>query len=1002
MRKLVLMYVGVFGFASSSIAQTPSSQSNNAVLVETVEAQPGKLIIPFKKFVYPNGLTLIVSEDHSDPVVHLNVTYHVGSARETRGKSGFAHFFEHMLFQGSKHIADEEHFKIIKQYGGDVNGNTTRDRTVYIETFPSNFTETALWMEADRMGFFLEAFTKKKFENQRSTVKNEKDERYNVPYGFLMEVKDQELYPKEHPYSWSTIGYVDDLDRADSSDLRNFFLRWYGPNNAAIILVGDVNTNEVVEWVGKYFGGIEKGPEVKKQLVSRVSLKENKYATYTDPNAFVPLVYQTFVGVPVSHPDEAALDMLSYLMGGTRSSILYKKFMDPEWALGASATNNPLSSINHELAGEFSFAIQGYPWSDVPQLQKMLAQAIDSFGIVGFTDDDLARAKSNILGGFSNGLEDVSNKANLISNFWYLDVKNASGKTLNLQDEYDRYNNVTKADIIRVYNTYVKGKNSSTVIIMPDESSSEEQGNESKRKYVSVNPNADYKAGKLVESEYSSLKVRAVSDNFDRSKRPEVKEFKNTTIPTIEKQKLSNGLELWSTYFNETPRVIVSMSIEGGQLLEDGKSVPFGTAELTADMMNFGTASKTPAELEKEFEKLGSSVSFNGGSTSTNITLSCEASKLDATIALLQEMLITPRWDESEFKKHKKRVKQDAQNSLRNRSAGANNAWRKVLYGDNIFGRTETEADYDKVSLDICKKYYNNYVPNLTKVIAIGPFTQQQFKEKFAFLESWKSNEAIKPALPVIAASVLTPQLFGVDYPDADQTDLYIGFKSMPYDATGNFFKSSIMNFALAGNFNSRLNLDIREDKGWTYGIRGGFSPAYKSLEGSYSISAGVLKRATDSAVVEVINHILTYKNTGMTEDEFKFTKSALLASEALGYESIGQKAGYLANLAIRGLDEKVANERTQIIQNITLKEINELAATQFKTNQLMVVAAGDLEVIQPKLEALGMGKMQVLGKDGSGKIKYLKAGTTQLPIKQNATSGKPYNQPHLAPNPSK
>src|SRR6056300_1350821 len=207
---------------------------SQATLIEKVEAQEGKLVIPYEKYLLSNGLTLIVSEDHSDPVTHINVTYHVGSARETPGKSGFAHFFEHMLFQGSKHVADEEHFKIIKEYGGEVNGNTTRDRTVYVETFPSNFTETALWMEADRMGFFLEGFTNKKFENQRSTVKNEKDQRYGVPYGFLMEVKDQQLYEMSrgkndpiHPYSWSTIGFVDDLNRADSNDLRNFFLRWY-------------------------------------------------------------------------------------------------------------------------------------------------------------------------------------------------------------------------------------------------------------------------------------------------------------------------------------------------------------------------------------------------------------------------------------------------------------------------------------------------------------------------------------------------------------------------------------------------------------------------------------------------------------------------------------------------------------------------------------------------------------------------------------------------------
>lgn len=989
MRKLILSGLCVFGAIGNTFAQ--------ATLIEKVDPQSGKLVIPYQKFQYPNGLTLIVSEDHSDPVVHLNVTYHVGSARETRGKSGFAHFFEHMLFQGSKHVADEEHFKIIKQFGGDVNGNTTRDRTVYVETFPSNFTETALWLEADRMGCFLEAFTQKKFENQRATVKNEKDQRYNVPYGFLMEVKDQELYPKEHPYSWSTIGFVDDLDRADSNDLKNFFLRWYAPNNAAVIVSGDVNTAEVVAWVEKYFGGIERGPEVRKQVLPKNTLKENKFATYTDPNASLPLIYSTYVGAPVFHQDEAALDMLSYLMGGTRNSVFYKKFIDQEWALAASANNNPLSSINHELAGEFSFQIVGYPWSDIGQLQKFLNQAIDSFGIVGFTDEDLDRAKSNILNNFSNGLEDVSNKANMLSNFWYLDNKNAEGKMVNVQDEYNRYKAVTKADIMRVYNQYIKGKFSSTVIIMPDASGSEET---EKRKYVSFNPNADFKS-KLSEAEYNNLKPRKLVDNFDRSKRPEVKEFKNTTIPTIKKEVLSNGIEIWSTYFDETPRVLVQMNIEGGGLLEDGKIYPFGTAEFTAAMLNNGTATKTPAELEKAFERLGSSVSFNGGATGTTATIACEIDKLDASIALFKEMMFQPRWDESEFKKFKKRTVQSVSSSLKNRSTGANNAWRKLMNGDNVLGRTETEADYQKITLDHCKKFYETYNPAITKVAVIGPLKSEEIAQKFAFLNDWKAKADIKPAMPVSAAPFQTPQLFGVNYPEADQTDLYIGFKSLPYDATGTYFKNSIMNFAIAGNFNSRLNLNIREDKGWTYGINGRFSASYKQLPGSYTISAGVLKRATDSAVVEIIDELKRYQTTGMTQEEFSFTKSALLASEALDYESIGQKAGYLLNLMNRGLSESIANDRTKIIQNISLGEINELAKTQLKLDQLVVLAAGDMPVIQPKLEALGLGKMQMMNPDGTGKIKYLKAGTTKLPAKA-ASTNKPYQQPNLAPNPTK
>ncbi|MCC7296789.1 MAG: insulinase family protein, partial [Bacteroidia bacterium] len=568
MRKLFLAAVAV-AFSTSAMAQ--------ATLVEKVESKPGELVIPYERYQLPNGLTLIISEDHSDPVTHINVSYHVGSARETPGKSGFAHFFEHMLFQGSKNVKDEEHFELIKRYGGEVNGNTTRDRTVYIETFPSNFTETALWMEADRMGLFLEAYTNKKFEVQRSTVKNEKDQRYNVPYGFLMEVKDQNLYPAEHPYSWSTIGFVDDLDRADSSDLRNFFLRWYGPNNACVIVSGDVNPAEVVKWVEKYFGSFTPCPEVKKQRVAPVRLKENTIKGYTDPNIYVPLVYTTYPAATALHEDEAAMDVLAYLMGGTRNSVMYKKFIDQEWALQANCTNNPLSTINHELAGEFSFVLVGYPWSDIKQLQNMLKTVVDSFEYANFSDDDLNRAIANILSGYNGGLEDVSNKANYISNYWYLNnLKKADGTAFNLQDDANRYKNLKREDIMRVYRKYIKGKFASTVVLEPPvEGTTDEE--KKKMRYESMNPNANYQNA-VAEAEYANLKHVPVKDNFDRSVRPEPAAAVAVKVPKIYRKKLANGLEILGTEFSETPMVTIQMNIKGGSLLEGTKEIPYSTA----------------------------------------------------------------------------------------------------------------------------------------------------------------------------------------------------------------------------------------------------------------------------------------------------------------------------------------------------------------------------------------------------------------------------------------
>lgn len=947
---------------------------SQATLIEKVEAQEGKLVIPYEKYLLSNGLTLIVSEDHSDPVTHINVTYHVGSARETPGKSGFAHFFEHMLFQGSKHVADEEHFKIIKEYGGEVNGNTTRDRTVYVETFPSNFTETALWMEADRMGFFLEGFTQEKFENQRATVKNEKDQRYDVPYGFLMEVKDQELYPSDHPYSWSTIGFVDDLDRADSSDLKNFFLRWYAPNNACIIVVGDVNTKEVVDWTQKYFGGIPAGKKVRKKRLPPVRLTENKVKNYPDPNAYVPLTYITYPGVPVAHKDEAALDMLAYLLGNTQSSILYKKFIDKELALQVQASNNPMSIINHELAGEFSFTLVGYPWSDMFKLKDQLMAIINDFENNNFTDEDLKRAKQNILSSLSNGFEVASNKANNISNFWYLDLKSADGTMYTMEDLATTIGSVGREDIMRVYRKYIKGKYSSTINIQPNKPAKGEKA----EKYQSYNPNASFQGSAALALEYQGLRERVVKDNFDRSIRPEPKEVKPVTIPDVYNLTLSNGIKVMGTEYTETPRVLALLRMEGGRLFEDGKKIPWGTAELMTSSLEIGTANKTPEQLENEMEKLGARISFSSSNTGLSVYIGCEKQHLDATLALANEMLTQPRWDEEEFKKIRKRVVQGAQSALNNRGSGMKNSWRRLMYEESPLGVYVGAEDYDKISIDDCKKYFQSYFKaNNANLIFVGDLTQEEVKQKFAFLGNLPKSSDWNVPMPELAEEFNTSQIFGVQYTDAEQSDIMLSFRSLPYDYNGDFFKNTVMNFVLGGNFNSRLNLKIREDKGWTYGIRGGFSSSYKNMPGFYTVSAGVKAEATDSAINEVLWLMDDFRKNGITDEEFEFTKNALLASQALDFESLSKKAGFMAQMTYRNLPMNYTEQQLEILKSLTKDDLNALAKKYLTLENMVIVVAGDMVLLEDRLEDLGLGKLQILEKDGSGKVKRYKKGKT-------------------------
>lgn len=951
MKKLFFLSAALSLFLSSNSAMAQSA----ATPVATVQAKPGKLIIPYVKYKLANGLTVIINEDHSDPIVHVEVTYHVGSNRETMKRTGFAHFFEHMMFQGSQNVADEEHFKIVQGSGGDMNGTTNRDRTNYFETVPSNMLETALWLEADRMGFLLPAFTKKKFETQRETVKNEKDQRYGEGYGMLPEVQDQIIYPYGHPYSWQTIGYVDDLNAADSSDLRNFFLKWYGPNNAILVISGDVNPDEAMKMVEKYFGPISRGNEAPPLPKKAVVLEEKKIQTITS-DVFFPLTSITFPTVPTFHKDEAPLDVLASLLGEGKNSVLYKNFIGAENSVQALCSNGTF-----EMSGEFNFILVTYPEKlgglKEGEMRATLERSLDSFEINGFSDADLDRIKKELSSRYFSILETIGSKASVLTQYEML-----TGGEMTLDKDYERYLKVTKEDVMRVFRTYIKGKNYACVHIIQDPILAADP-NAKIKKYESINPYANETPDK---SAYNNLVYKPTVDpaGFDRSKKPVVGPAKPANVPNYYKTKFDNGIKIIGTNSNETPMVYLSISIGGAHYFETGK-IKNGTASMLAAMLNEGTTNLSGIQLENKLSGMGSSISFGASEGSINCFVSCFKDSFAATMKVLEDMFYNPSYNEKDFKLNKKAILGSIENNnLYSPNAFGSTKFREFIYGtDNPVGvgsLTDWSAA-NKISIDDLKNYKANFLsPNLTTISIVGDIDEKSVIDGLAFFKKWENKNLTMPVFTNFPAAQKT-QVYMVNQDNAPQSQILIGYRTIPYDVDGDFFKATVMNFALGGAFNSRLNLNLREDKGWTYGIRSGFSASGKGIPGMFIISAGVKKMATDSSIVEIFKEIKNYINNGITDDELDFTKRALLGSEALRYESPFSKLGFLSQIILWDLEGNFNSKRADVIKSLTKEDVNAIAKKYLNLDNLVIMVIGDDAFVKEQLERLGLGKIKVI-----------------------------------------
>ncbi len=911
------------------------------------------LKIDFEKYTLENGLEVILHEDKSDPIAAVAIQYHVGSNREEKGRTGFAHLFEHMLFQESQHIGQDQFFKKIQNAGGTLNGFTWEDGTCYFEIVPNNALEMALWMESDRMGFLLSTVTQEAFANQQQVVVNEKRQGVdNRPYGHTSYVIGKLLYPEDHPYNWQVIGAAEDLRNATLKDVRNFYQKWYGPNNATLVVAGDYDREQVKQWVEKYFGEIKSSQPIKDPKVQLVSLKETKKAFHEDNFAKSPELNMVFPTVQEYDKDAYALDLFSELFADGKKAPLYKVIVE-EKKLAPSVSAYQRSN---EMAGVFQIRVRSFPDKSLAKVEAAISEAFKKFEEDGFKDQDLERIKAKIETSFYNRISSILGKSFRLAQ--YNEYAGSPGFiSKDLQNTLD----VTKDDIWRVFNNFLKDKPYVLTSFVPKDKTDLIAEN-SERFPVVEEKVKDQK--QAIETTAEDITIEKIPSSFDRTIEPEKGEDPSLKIPEVWKGELANGIKIFGIEHNELPLIQFSMTIKGGMLLDDINKI--GVANLITDVMMEGTANKTPVELEEAIDELGARISLYTGKESIGMRVNCLKSKFNPVCDLVKEILLEPRWDEKEFDRIKQEtIEQIHRNSARPGSI-ASNVFNKLNYGiEHIlaYSTLGTKESIESITMDDLKKYYEaNFSPSVTHITVVGDITQRKVLATLKKLEdSWQAKDVTFPEYSTPPARKKSAVYF-VDVPGAKQSQIRIGNLSLAY-TDEDYYPATVMNYKLGGSFNGIVNLILREEKGYTYGARSNFSGS--NYPGTFQASSSIQSNATLESAQIFRDEIKKYRN-GISEEDFAFTKNALIKSNARRFETLGALMGMLNSIANYDLPFDYIKTREDIVKNMSPEQHKKLAEKYLNPDKMVYLIVGDAKTQLKSLNKLGFGKPILLDKVGN------------------------------------
>jgi zinc protease len=943
----------VFGISLRVLGQAPPAAPAKApakapaqAVAKPAAAKPAPLEVPqlkFEKYKLENGLEVILSEDHRLPMVAVNLWYHVGPANELPGRTGFAHLFEHMMFEGSRHVPGSSHFHFLEAAGSsDINGTTDFDRTNYFETLPSNQLELALWLESDRMGYLPDKLDQANLSNQQDVVRNERRQSLeNSPYGVVEEGLFHQLFPKEHPYYGEVIGSHLDIQSAKLEDVRNFFKLYYAPNNASLAIVGDFNLDKARELVEKYFGPLKRGEDVPKIKAHTPPIGSEHRAVFQD-NVQLPRVYMGWLTSPIFKPGDAEADLAATILGGGKSSRLYKKLVY-EKQIAQDVAVNQQSLI---LGSVFEVQATAKAGVKPEDLEKAIDAEMNTFRKDGPTVAELTRARNVIESRIIAGLETLGGFGGVA------DRLNSYNHYLGTPDflaaDIGRYESATTESIAAFAQGQLNGNQRAVVYGLPGKQDlgtevptpKAEQKDPSKNNGEPVNADAEWRRDAPKPGVASALR-----------------------LPVPERFKLSNGLTVLYSERPGLPLVAANLVLHAGSGVNPADRP--GLASMTARMLEQGTTTRSALQIADRAADLGATLNSGAGTDTTGISTRSLSRNFPDALELLADVALHPSFPQSEIERVRSErltgivQEKDEPFSLATRVLTSALYGSRHSYGYPDSGSTES---IKAISRDDLEHFWKqNYFPDDAALVVTGNIKLAALKP---LLE--KQFSAWKPGRPAPAAmgspETTDARLILVDRPGAPQTTLVCFSMGLPR-STPDYAPVEVMNTDLGGLFSSRINMNLREAHGYTYGAGSAF--VYHRAPGPFLVFSDVRTDVTAPATSEVFNELRRMRDTPLTPAELLLSKDSIARSLPGRFERGTDAAATFAELFTYDLPLDYFSTLPDRINAVTIEQAQAMAKKYIQPEKMIVLAVGDRAKIEEELKKLNLGKVEVRDTDG-------------------------------------